>query len=64
LGDSGVWVKHENINDLSEKLLFILNNCVEIEIQKIINYQRVVENFTWDKVSDLYIDYIKTLTDA
>jgi glycosyltransferase involved in cell wall biosynthesis len=64
LGDSGVWVKYENINDLSEKLLFILNNCVEIEMQKKINYQRVVENFTWDNISDLYIKYIKTLVNA
>jgi glycosyltransferase involved in cell wall biosynthesis len=64
LGDSGVWVKYENVDDLSEKLLFILYNHRELEIQKEKNYRRVVENFTWDRVSNLYIEYIKTLANA
>lgn len=61
LGDSGVWVKHEDVDDLCEKLKYILKNHKDLEIQKESNYQRVVKNFTWDRVSDLYINYIKTI---
>ncbi len=64
LGDSGVWVKHENVDDLCEKLLYILKNQKDLEIQKESNYKRVVDNFTWGRVSDLYIKYMKNLTDA
>lgn len=61
LGDSGVWVKYENVDDLCEKLLYILKNHSALEVQKEMNYHRVVENFTWDRVSDLYIQYVKEL---
>jgi glycosyltransferase involved in cell wall biosynthesis len=64
LGNSGVWVKYEDVDDLSKKLLYILNNYAEMEMQKNINYQRVVEYFTRDNVSNLYIKYIKTLANA
>jgi len=63
LGDSGVWVKYEDVDDLCDKLLYILKNYKELESQKESNYLRVVENFTWDRVSDLYIDYKETLID-
>jgi glycosyltransferase involved in cell wall biosynthesis len=64
LGDNGVWVKYEDVDDLCDKLLYILKNHKDLEIQKEANFQRVVENFTWDRVSDLYINYVKKLADA
>lgn len=64
LGDNGVWVKYEDVDDLCEKLLYILKNHKELEIQKESNYRRVVENFTWNRVSDLYIQCVRNLADA
>ena len=64
LGDSGVWVKYEDVDDLCDKLLFILKNHKYLENQKEVNYRRVVDNFTWDRVSDLYIRYVKHLADV
>lgn len=64
LGDNGVWVKYEDVDDLCDKLLHILKNHKDLEIQKESNYKRVVDNFTWGRVSDLYIKYMKNLTDA
>ncbi|HDQ04172.1 MAG TPA: glycosyltransferase [Deltaproteobacteria bacterium] len=61
LGDSGVWVQYEDVDDLCDKMLYILKNHKDLEIQKKANYRRVVENFTWDRVTDLYIKYIKSL---
>jgi glycosyltransferase involved in cell wall biosynthesis len=64
LGDSGVWVQYEDVDDLCDKLLYILKNHKDLEIQKEANYQRVVEYFTWDRVSNSYIKYLKILADA
>jgi len=64
LGDSGVWVKYEDVDDLCDKLLFILKNHKYLENQKEVNYRRVVDNFTWDRVSVLYIQYMKSLADV
>lgn len=63
LGDSGVWVRYEDVDDLCDKLLFILKNHEALEIQKEKNYRRVVDNFTWSRVADLYIQYIRKLAD-
>jgi len=64
LGDGGVWVKYEDVDDLCDKLLYILKNHKDLAIQNENNYRRVVENFTWDRVSDLYIRYVKQLADV
>lgn len=64
LGDNGVWVKYEDVDDLCDKLLYILKNYKDLESQKESNYHRVVENFTWDRVSDLYMRYVKHLADV
>ncbi len=64
LGDSGVWVKYEDVGDLCDKMLYILKNHKGLEIQKEINYRRVVENFTWGRVSDLYINYMEKLVNG
>jgi len=64
LGDSGVWVKYEDVDDLCDKLLYILKNYKELESQKESNYLRVVENFTWDRISDSYIRYVKHLANS
>ena len=64
LGDSGVWVQYEDVDDLCDKLLYILKNYKDLEIQKEANYRRVVEKFTWDRVSDLYIQYLRNLVDV
>lgn len=61
LGNYGVWVTPEREDELAEKLLFIVNNGDELKRKEIGVYQRILDEFTWGKVSFKYIQYLKTL---
>lgn len=60
LGDSGIWVKAENIKSISDQLNFINDNTETIEWQKNYNLERVIEKFTWDKITKQYIVFMKS----
>lgn len=61
LGESGIWCKYENIEDLAEKIKYANDNYSKISWQENYNMKRIKENFTWSKISHLYDDYVKSL---
>ncbi|MBQ7855605.1 MAG: glycosyltransferase family 4 protein [Alistipes sp.] len=61
LGDSGVWVEAENVEDLAEKITYTLDNLEVLAPQKEAVRKRVEENFTWNRITDLYVDYLKSI---
>lgn len=58
LGESGIWVKNEDEDSLMEQLKYLNENSLHIEWQKQYNFERIKENFTWDKIAKKYSDYI------
>lgn len=61
LGNDAVWVRPENVDDISKAVEFCIENKESIEIYKTINYQKVVENYTWDIVAKKYVDYLLSI---
>lgn len=59
LGESGIWVKYEDVDDLKNKLLYTIKNYEAIRYQKEYNLNRVRKYFTWEDISKQYDDYIK-----
>ena len=61
LGDNGVWVKVEDEDDLAQKMRYVEENPQEAEMQREANIQRVRENFTWEKISARYAEYLESI---
>ena len=61
LGNYGVWVTPEKEEELAEKLLFIESYGDELKRKGIGVYQRILDEFTWEKVSLKYVQYLETL---
>ena len=61
LDDNAVWVRPENIEDISNAIEFCISNRDLIENYTMNNYRKVVEFYTWDKVAKKYVEYLKGL---
>ncbi len=61
LGDNGIWVKAEDECDLANALRHTTEHYTELAHIATDNYERVKENFTWDRISAQYADYLKSL---
>ena len=61
LGNDAVWVKPENSEDISKAIEFCIENRATIKDFETINYNKVVANYTWDKVAKKYIDYLHSI---
>lgn len=61
LATSGVWCQYENEIDLADKLKYTVSHYEQLLWQRQYNYERVRDNFTWESVSDKYIEYIENL---
>ena len=61
LGDNGIWVKAEDEVSLSEAILYCENNSDNLEKEATKNRKRVEDLFTWDRISQMYDNYIKTI---
>ncbi|GHU99986.1 hypothetical protein FACS189483_09780 [Spirochaetia bacterium] len=61
LGNNGIWVKAEDVNDLSNKLIYCIDNSRIIESKGELNYHRVADNFTWDIVVKKYVSYVDSI---
>lgn len=59
--DKAIWVRPENIEDLTSAY----STCIErySEMQEIAeyNYNIIKNNYTWDKIAEKYIEYIKSI---
>lgn len=58
LGNSGIWCKVEDVDSLSSKLKYVADNYHLVSSQGVQNKDRVLNYFTWPKVTEQYIDYI------
>lgn len=61
LGDNGIWVKAENIDDLSNAILFCEKNADKLCCEADKNRQRIRDLFTWDRISNMYSNYIQSI---
>lgn len=61
LGNDAVYVRPENEEDLVKALNYSLLHLEEMAHQQQVNYQKVIEKYTWDKVALKYVEYLKTI---
>ena len=61
LGDNGVWVKVEDVADLAEKIEYLIHNTETLAPQCEAVKKRVEQNFTWERISTIYADYLKSI---
>ena len=58
LGDSGVWCKYEDVDDLASKIIFVATNYDKIAWQEYYNLKRIKERFIWRTVAEQYASYL------
>lgn len=61
LGGSGVWVKKEDSEDISEKLNLLYNSFDEFKWQESANLMRAKDCFSWKRKAEEYIKYINDI---
>lgn len=61
LGDDAVYVRPENEEDLIEALEYAVSHPKELGNLVEVNYQKIVNQYTWDKVAKKYEDYLKSV---
>lgn len=61
LGNEAVWVRPENANDIAVAIDYCINNKETIDKFRMTNFNKVVENYTWDKVALKYVTYVKSI---
>ena len=61
LGENGIWVKAEDENDLCRAINYCEDNIDILEKEAEKNYNRIETMFTWDRISQLYSNYIKSI---
>lgn len=61
LKDDAIYVRPENEEDLVEALNYAIKHPEVLEDLKSVNYQKVVDNYTWDKVALKYTAYLETI---
>lgn len=58
LDDDAVWVRYENAEDISKAIEFCICNKETIDKFIDLNYKKVVDNYTWNKVANKYVEYL------
>jgi glycosyltransferase involved in cell wall biosynthesis len=61
LGDDAVYVQPENEDDLVQALEYACSHPIEMSQLVELNYKKLVEQYTWDKVAMKYQSYLKTI---
>ncbi len=60
LGESGVFCKYEDADDLAEKMVRVNEDYASLEWQEEYNRRRVSGNFTWEAVTDKYVAFLQS----
>lgn len=60
--DRALWVTPENVDELADAIKDSVRKKDWFLKTTIPNYELVRDNYTWDKVSDIYISYLETIT--
>lgn len=58
--EKAIWVKPENETDLVKAYHDCINKSKDWENITDYNYQKVINNYTWEKVATKYIGYWKS----
>ena len=61
LGDNAVYVEPENEDDLVEALEYASAHPTEMSQLVELNFEKLVKQYTWDKVAQKYQSYLKTI---
>ena len=61
LGESGVWCRYEDTQDLARQLDYTAKHFDDIRWQQAYNRERILKHFTWDKITDLYLEYLHSI---
>ena len=61
LGDDAVYVRPENEADLTKAIKYACTHPEEMEKLQLANYQKIVDQYTWDKVALRYVEYLKSI---
>ena len=62
LGEDAVFVKPENVEQLKDALEFAICNPVQMQRFVDINYEKILNKYTWDKVAAKYVSYIEKIS--
>lgn len=61
LGDNGIWVKAEDVDSLCNAILYCEKNVDKLRHEADKNLKRIEEFFTWNRISNMYNTYIKSI---
>jgi len=61
LGEDAIYVRPENEEDLVKAIEFAIENPSKMQEFVDINYQKILDKYTWDKVALKYVDYLKSI---
>lgn len=61
LENDAIYVRPENESDLVNAIEYAIAHPEELDKLKDVNFQKIVNTYTWDKVAVKYIDYLRTL---
>ena len=61
LGEDAVYVKPESEAELTDALLYSIGHPDVLDDYQQRNYQKIVENYTWDKVAMEYVTYLQSI---
>ena len=61
LDKNGIWVKAEDVETLKEAYLKVVNHELDLEKIGSWNKKHIAEKFTWDKITDLYEDFLSSV---
>lgn len=61
LGDNGIWVKAEDVDSLCNAILYCEKNVDKLRHEADKNRKRIEEFFTWNRISNMYNTYIKSI---
>lgn len=52
-----VWVRPESVDDLKNAIEFCINNPEIIEEVRMRNFNRIKKSYTWEKITDRYLEF-------
>lgn len=61
LGDNGIWCKYEDVDDLARQMRYVHANYASLQGLGGSNFERIKRQFTWDSVSQKYVDYLSSI---
>ena len=61
LGEDAVFVRPENEDDLKNAIEYAIEYPEKMQEFVSINYQKILDKYTWDKVALKYVEYLKSI---